>query len=393
MSKNKTGWHKYQQGPVRQTSASAEFVVTIESLGNNGDGIGRHEGKVVFVPFTLPGEMVRVKATTRKKSYLRALKLETLQSADERQTPPCPYFERCGGCEWQHVPYALQLETKVEQLADVLVRIGQLNAPDISAIVASDLPYHYRNRIQGTVRNGQFHYRQRGSNKLIAIEQCAIAEQAINRRLAEGLTHLPEGRLEIATEGDETVISPMADEHASDIGFRQVNTQVSVTLSQMVDSIVQQHNTDIYIDLFCGRGSWSISMARRHTHSRIVGVDSSAFNIEMACETARVAGLHNVRFVHGRVENVIKSLQLDNSVCIVDPPRAGLDEKVCIALCENPPELIIYISCHPASLARDLQKLTAHRFTVSSITPFDMFPQTSHLECVCVLERLPAKAA
>ena len=359
----------------------------IESLGNNGDGIGRYEGKVIFVPFTLPGETVRVKVTARKKSYLRAVKIETVHSVAERQTPPCPYFERCGGCEWQHVSYALQLKTKVEQLTDVLARIGQLKSPSINTIVPSDTPYHYRNRIRGTLRNGRFHFQQRGSNKLIAIDQCAIAEPAINRQLEEGLAHVPEGRLEISSDGCETVILPMTDDHATDIGFRQVNTSVSTALTKMIEAAVQRHQGEHYIDLYCGRGNWSIDMARRYAGSRIVGVDSSAHNIEQARKAAQTAQLTNVRFEHGRVEKIVKVLPLNNSLCIVDPPRAGLDEKVCSALCDNPPELIVYISCHPASLARDLRKLTESRFGVSSITPFDMFPQTSHLECVCILDR------
>lgn len=388
MSKDKSGWNKYRRGPARSTSD--DITLDIDSLGNNGEGVGRHEGQVVFVPFTMPGERVKIKPATRKKSFIRGHVLEILKASPERLTPPCAYFEQCGGCDWQHLPYALQLEAKVQNLGDVLSRIGKIDNPTIHPIVPSNTDFHYRNRIQGVFKDNRFHYRKRGSNELVEVESCAIAEQAINTYLEQARredSQAPQGRVEIAVNGDSLSVLPVNDDSSTDAGFRQVNTSVSQHLSDLLASIALQHIDKRCIDLYCGRGNWSIDMARRYPDCNIIGVDSSEDNIRIARELALDAGLSNIRFQHGRVEKLLKSLPLTGSFCIVDPPRAGLDEAVCASLCEDPPHLIVYISCHPASLARDLALLSSKQFTLESITPMDMFPQTAHLETLTILSR------
>ena len=388
MSKDKTGWDKYRRGPVRANTS--ELTVTIDSLGNNGDGIARHDGKVVFVPLTLPGERVRIKPVTRKKSFIRAQVLETLESSEVRQTPPCEYFGRCGGCDWQHAPYPMQLDAKVQSLTDSLVRIGKLDNPTINPIVASEAIYHYRNRIQGVIKGGRFHYRHRGSDQMLAINSCTLAEDAINAHLGDeaALSQGPQGRVEIASTDDGVSVLPINEENSTEAGFRQVNTAVASRLALLLDTVSAPLDTDSCIDLYCGRGTWSIDIAQRHPHSRVIGIDASEDNIRLAREQSLETGLTNLRFQQGRVESIMKSLPLTNSFCIVDPPRAGLATTVCSALCENPPRHIVYISCHPASLARDLALLTADRFKLTSVTPLDMFPQTAHLETLSLLSRV-----
>lgn len=388
MSRDKTGWDKYRRGPAR-TNVS-DITVTVDSLGNNGDGIARHDGKVVFVPLTLPGERVRVKPVTRKKSFIRAQVLETLESSPERQTPPCEYFGRCGGCDWQHAPYPMQLEAKAQSLTDALTRIGNLNNPPITPIVPSEAIYHYRNRIQGVVKSGRFHFRHRGSEQLLSIKNCALAEEPINAYLSddEALSKGPQGRVEIAVGDNGLSVLPMNEENSTEAGFRQVNTAVAEKLAQLLDTVSAPLNTDSCIDLYCGRGTWSIEIAQRRPDSRVIGIDVSEDNIRIARERSLASGLANLRFQHGRVESVMKSLPLTNSFCIVDPPRAGLATTVCEALCENKPQHIVYISCHPASLARDLAQLTATHFKLERVTPLDMFPQTAHLETLSLLSRI-----
>lgn len=390
MSKDKTGWNKYRRGPARTNDT--EITLQIDSLGNNGDGVGRYRGQVIFVPFTLPGERVKVKPVVRRKSFVRAQVVQTLESSEQRQTPPCPYFGECGGCDWQHVPYAMQLDAKIQHLRDALQRIGHQSDALIQAIVPSDSAFHYRNRIQGVLRNGRFHFKQRGSDQLVEVNSCAIAEESINAVLASTPVSDLEGRVEISVSDDDISIVALNDDHSTDTGFRQVNTRVSEHLARMINAIAEQHQGKRIIDLYCGQGNWSIDMARHYPESTVIGVDASERNIRLARETALKADIPNVRFQHGRVENLLKSLPLDNSFCIVDPPRAGLDEKTCLALCENPPDRIVYISCHPASLARDLAMLTNLTFRLDAVTPLDMFPQTAHLECVSILSRVDATA-
>ncbi|MFK7992664.1 MAG: class I SAM-dependent RNA methyltransferase [Granulosicoccus sp.] len=383
MSKDKTGWNKYRRGPARKTAS--DITLDIDSLGSNGDGVGRSNGQVVFVPFTAPGERVKIKPTTRKKSFIRGQVLEIVRRSPERQTPPCQFFEHCGGCDWQHLPYNLQLATKVQHLTEALSRIGKIENPHINPIIPSDNEFNYRNRIRGEVKNNQFHFRKRGSNELVAVENCAIAQDAINQHLKDALSQGPQGQVEIAIDDNTISVLPIKEDSSTDAGFRQVNTSVSTKLSNLLASIASQYHDKRYIDLYCGRGTWSIDLAKRYPESNIIGVDSSEDNIRIARDTALKAGIVNLRFQHGQVEKLLKSLPLSDSFSIVDPPRAGLDEAVCEALCLNPPQIIVYISCHPASLARDLAMLTDQQFKLESITPLDMFPQTAHLETLSVL--------
>ena len=383
MSKDKSGWNKYRRGPVRKDANT--ITLSIDSLGNNGEGIGRHAGQVVFVPATLPGERVTAKVNVRKKNLIKAQLSDILTASPERQTPPCQWFGECGGCDWQHVPYPMQLQTKTGHLSDALQRIGHLQDVPIAAMVASPQPYAYRNRIQGVIKNGQFHYRARGSDQLVKVSQCAIAEPAINQRLAESLADCPEGRVELAVQDNGVSILPLNELSSTQAGFRQVNTALSEHLRIMLEDIATRYSGKRCIDLYCGRGNWSIAMARRHPEMSITGVDVSEDNIRAARQNALDTGLVNVRFQHGRVEKLLESLTLKNSFCIVDPPRAGLATDVCNVLCNNPPDHLVYISCHPASLARDLAILTRTQFSIDSVTPLDMFPQTAHLECLAVL--------
>lgn len=386
MSKDKTGWNRYRRGPVQTNST--EIVCTIDSLGTGGEGVARHDGQVVFVPFTLPGEQVKVKPLVRKKSFIRGQIVKIMKRSAHRLSPPCPHFEQCGGCDWQHVPYTMQLQAKTQHLSDALQRIGAQQQIPMQPMLPSNAEYHYRNRIQGVIRQGQFHFKQRGSDQLVAISQCAIAENAINDALANDIAAAPEGRVEIAVQNNNVSIVSLNDGHVNDTGFRQVNTYVSERLTTLIESIAKEHHGNRYIDLYCGRGHWSIDMAQSFPNGSIIGVDASEKNIRAARETAQQAGLSNVRFQHGRVEKLLKQLPLQDSFCIVDPPRAGLDEQVCQALCQHAPHKIAYISCHPASLARDLSLLTAQRFKLESVTPLDMFPQTAHIESVTVLSRV-----
>ena len=398
MGKDKTGWNKYRRGPKRTTSG--DLTLTIDSLSHYGDGVARHNGQVVFVPLTLPGEYVRLKPTSHKKSYLRASVIEIIKPSPLRRQAPCEYFGQCGGCDWQHLPYEEQLKAKQQHLADVLQRIGKLQNVNIKSMIASEQQFHYRNRIQGVVKDGRFHFKQRASNTLVAIEQCAIAEPAINAALSNA-SHvnptssctdtlqqpLPEGRVELSVNANGVSILPLNDNNTTEFGFRQVNTAVSTMMSELLHQVAQTHMTGQCIDLYCGRGSWSIDIAQQHPQTSVTGVDSSEQNIRIARTLAHDAKLNNLKFHQGQVEKLLHTLALPDSFCIVDPPRAGLDAKLCQALITHPAKTIIYISCHPATLARDMATLTQTCYSLESVTPLDMFPQTAHLETLSVLHR------
>ncbi len=386
MSKDKSGWNKYRRGPVNRDKTIS--AVRIDSLSSNGDGVGRLDGQVVFVPFTLPGEKISLKQVSKKRKLIHAQIEEILEPSDQRQQPPCAVFGDCGGCDWQHLPYDLQLTAKTQQLQDALQRIGKFENPPIEPIVASPSAFHYRNRIRGHVESGQFHFNQRASAQKVAIDQCHIADEAINTYLSEGNLEGVKGKVELAVD-DEGLVRVMAvdEQQSTDAGFRQVNTAVSNLLSEKINSAAEHFTGETLIDLYCGQGTWSIELAQRFTQCQLLGVDSSKQNIHIANQKVQQAKLSNVRFEQGRVEERLRSMPLADSFCIVDPPRAGLAPELCQALCGNNPTTLVYISCHAASLARDLQLLCDSGMRLQSVTPLDMFPQTAHLETLSILKR------
>lgn len=383
--KDKAGWNKYRHKKKPVEPKETELV--IESLTNSGDGLGRQEQRVVFVPYTLPGDRVRIKYTQRKKTYALAEVVEMLEPASERVEPQCPYFERCGGCDWQHVPYDMQLAAKVQQLQDTLQRIGTLTDIALQPIVPSSKSYHYRNRIQGELRGGEFHYKWRRSDQRIAVSRCAIADEAINDWLQSDFSGTPAGRVEIAVVDGVVNVVPLNNDYASELGFRQVNDSVSDSLTTQLLDIVTRSTCTAIVDLYCGRGTWTHLMAERHPEKHITGVDVSSHNIEFARANAQALNLKNTTFLESSVEKILPKLSLDNSLCIVDPPRSGLDAQVTNKLIDGQCQSLVYVSCHPATLARDLKLLSAAGYRINSLTPLDMFPQTAHLECLVHLTR------
>lgn len=385
--KDKSGWNKYRH--KRNPLEPKEAELTIESLTNAGDGLGRLDERVVFVPYTLPGDKVKIKITQRKKNFMLAESIDILEQGAGRTTPRCAVFGRCGGCDWQHVPYADQLKAKEEQLRETLTRIGTLGTVPIETIAYGSEPFNYRNRIQGEIRGGKFHYKRRKSDERIAIERCEIAEEPINEWLASGLSKELSGRVEIAIVDGSVVVAPITDKHATDLGFRQVNTQVSQILTDRLLEYVNNSECTTVIDLYCGRGNWTNQIAALHTSKQVTGVDSSAENIEAARASSRQMKLGNVQFHLSSAEKIINKLPIHTSLCIVDPPRQGLDAAVTEQLSRHRPSELIYVSCHPATLARDLKVLTNAGYRITTLLPLDMFPQTAHLESFVHLSLIP----
>ncbi len=368
-----------------------ELEITITSLTNAGDGIGRLDDQVIFVPYSMPGDEVRIKVIQDKGSFLIAELIEIVSPSVDRTVPSCEYFGECGGCDWLHIPYQLQLEVKTEQLSETLRRIGGLAEIEVEEIVASPKPANYRNRIQGHIRDSAFHFMRRGSNKLIAVEKCDIADSLINKRLALGFEDMAAGKVEISVNDNQVSVVPLNAKQATGMGFRQVNTEMGIILGELVlDSARGGEFTSIN-DLYCGRGDWTNAIARCLPETSVLGIDAMPENIALAKSRAAREGLTNVRYLQARVEDALDKVKVKNSFCIVDPPRAGLDAAVCKALCKRPARELIYVSCHAATLARDLKLLTTGGYEVASVQPLDMFPQTSHLECVVKLRASKSK--
>ena len=358
--------------------------IEIESLSNTGDGVGRLDNRVVFVPFTMPGDRLRVTVTADKRTFLLAEISELLAPSTDRIDPDCEYFQHCGGCAWQHIPYHYQLKVKAEHVADALERIGGIVDAPFAPIVPSVTDYHYRNRIQGTVRDGKFFQHRKSSQQLIAIASCLIADEKINNAIAERVPVMSPGKVEIAVVDEEIRLLPMID-RSTELGFRQVNSAVNTLLANLVLSLISKSQCKNVYDLYCGRGGWTNQIARENPALTVTGIDSARVNIEAATRSATELELSNVGYIQAKVEESLGVVGEKFTLYIVDPPRSGLDPLVTRALCKKRADDLIYVSCHPATLARDLKLLTEAAYRLELVQPFDMFPQTSHVECLVYL--------
>jgi 23S rRNA (uracil1939-C5)-methyltransferase len=370
-----------------------EFPLAIDDLAPTGEGIGRLEGMVVFVPHTLPGEVAQVEVVERKRSFLRARLLRVLTPSPARMTPPCKYFGRCGGCEWQHMAYAGQVAAKTAAVQTQIARVGGLDATVVRPCIPSPAAYGYRNSARLARRpDGRPAYRAAASNDLIAVDDCPILEPALNAQLAQAAAQ----GLPTAGEWAVRVPSPIrVGDFAYEAGpdaFFQVNTAIAARLVEEVLAAFDPAPTDAALDLYCGVGLFTLPLALRC--AQVTGVE---MNAAAARDARRNLAANRYRLVNKTLrilsasvhaalaQPAIRDARWDGVV--VDPPRAGLDIKTRTQLLKLGAPKLVYVSCDPATLARDLQALTAAGYTLDFVQPLDMFPQTHHVESVALLRR------
>jgi 23S rRNA (uracil1939-C5)-methyltransferase len=348
----------------------------IEDVAFGGKGVAREHGKAVFVPFTIDGELVSAKIVREKRQFAEAEIVDLGKNSPHRVEPACRYFGRCGGCAYQHIDYAHQLEIKARQVCDVLRRIGKLKDVPLRAIIPSPLPYGYRNRITVHAENGVIGYFQRDSHRLIDIESCPIAMDEVNRELAELRAHdVRDGHYTLRAQSGPRI-------------FSQTNDAVASTLRDLIVHLVPT-GQDLLVDAFCGAGFFAKALLDKF--ERVVGIDWDRFAIAAANETAT----SKESYIAGDVETGLRSefegCDALRTVVIVDPPATGLTARVRETIADLAPGTFIYISCNPSTLARDLKDLMT-RFKLESVTPLDMFPQTSEIEVVAYLKRVSDSA-
>jgi len=353
----------------------------IEDIAFGGKGVARESGKAVFVPFTIDGESVSAEIVREKKKFAEAEVLEVLQPSPHRVAPECPYFGRCGGCSYQHIDYEHQLAIKWRQARDVLQRIGKLKNVPMRPIISSAASYAYRNRITVHVEERVIGFFRRDSHRLIDVERCPIAMDAVN----EELTKLRASR---PREGHYTL---RADSAALRI-FAQANDVVATALRDLVTGLIPG-DQQLLIDAYCGAGFFAKTL--REKFARVIGIDWDRFAIQEAERDAT----DKETYIAGDVDLILADLQAGaigstapafpiaggHTTFIADPPAIGLSETTRRAIIDMAPKTFIYVSCNPATLARDLQKFMTG-FTIESVTPLDMFPQTAEVEVVVHLQ-------
>lgn len=343
----------------------------IEDIAFGGKGVGREHGKAVFVPFTIDGELVSAKITRDKKQLAEAEVVEVHKSSPHRVQPRCPYFGRCGGCAYQHIDYPHQLEIKSRQVSDVLQRIGKLREVPLRPIVPSPSQYTYRNRITVHAADGVIGYFQRDSHRLIDVEHCPIAMDEVNRELADlRARNVPDGHYTLrATSGPRI--------------FSQTNDEVANALRDLVTGLVpaEQH---LLIDAYCGSGFFSKTLVDKF--AKIIGIDWDRFAISAANEKATAKESYIAGDVEATLRSALQNRDNNRTVLLLDPPATGLTTQVRDTIIDAAPATIIYISCNPSTLARDLADFKT-LFEIQSVTPLDMFPQTAEIEVVAELRR------
>jgi tRNA/tmRNA/rRNA uracil-C5-methylase (TrmA/RlmC/RlmD family) len=354
----------------------------IEDIAFGGKGVGREQGKAVFVPYTIEGELVSAEIVREKKQFAEAELVEVKESSPQRVSPECPYFGHCGGCAYQHIDYEHQLAIKWRQVRSVLQRIGKLRDIPVRPIILSPKQYEYRNRITVHVQDGVIGFFQRDSHRLIDIERCPISCDEVNRALTDLRERNPrDGHYTLRASPSRRV-------------FSQTNDEVANALRDLIVDLVPP-NQELLIDAFCGAGFFAKALLNKFR--RVVGIDWDKFAIAAAKENAteketyiagdveeelqQVGPVHLNRPPHANDADSGRLRSIAPTTIIVDPPATGLSANARKAIVNLAPTTLIYVSCNPATLGRDLKELQ-EKFTIRSVTPLDMFPQTAEIEVV-----------
>ncbi len=411
------------------------YEVELTALVYGGDALGRlPDGRAVFVPFGLPGERVRVALTVEKRGHARARLLEVLRPSPERVAPVCRHFGVCGGCHYQYLPYARQLEYKQLILREQLERIAGIEKPPVEAVQAAPQTLNYRNTVQFHVSpRGKLGYIEAYTPQVLEIEECHLPLPAINAlwpsleieptaEPGERPAGSPVERIHLRAgrEGEMMLVLEGADvlppEFALDLpisavylgpqgpyvlaGEEYVSMQVlgrdfrlsagsffQVNLAQaeaMVRHLLAQlplSKDATLVDVYCGVGLFSAFLAPQV--GRCIGIEAS----EQACRdfAYNLDEFDHVELYCGPAEAILPALKVPAEIILVDPPRAGIAPPALDAILRSQPEWIAYVSCDPATLARDLARLLKGGYRLERVTPFDMFPQTYSIESITLL--------
>jgi 23S rRNA (uracil1939-C5)-methyltransferase len=420
----------------------------IESLAYGGKAIARSDGKVLFVAGAAPGDLAICRLTREKKRHAEAELVELLEPSPQRRTPPCPVADRCGGCQWQYLPYADQCRWKDEIFRDLLQRQAGADPQRILPIVPAPREWQYRSRVQFKCarRQGRFlsGFYRTGSHDVVDVDRCPVLAQELNAVLAQikpllaaspfagsipqidmGVGDDGQVRVVLHTRGDGRALAaycrPLAERAGFSLflqserrsapqhvcgpidlqisvdqpplrlgygprGFAQINAQQNRALVAAVVRAAQLTGSEAVLDLYCGMGNFSLPLARRA--GQVVAVEENAPSIDKGRENAAANGIANLSFVCRPADGFLSeaAVQAYFDLVLLDPPRSGAGS-VAIELLQHRPRKIAYVSCDPATLARDLKLLLAGGYRLVSSRPFDMFPQTYHVESLTVLER------
>ena len=382
----------------------------IETLSNLGAGIAKPDGWVVFVPFALPGERIRAKVWRNEANCSHADLVEILEPSPDRIEPHCRHFTTCGGCQYQHLPYEKQLEWKTRQVRELLLHMVGIEE-EVNPTIPSPKQWGYRSKITPHFQRpkpgedfpiGFLEFNRR--TRLVDVYNCPIAMDEINealqpirddvkRRAAEykkGATLL----LRATEDRVETDHRAPVSEKVGDLKFNflagdffQNNPFILDSFTRHAAEQAQGPNQKYLLDAYCGSGLFGLSLAKNF--EQVVGIELSETSADWARRNAKTNGIENASFIASSAEDLFADIAFpsENTSVLIDPPRKGCSVDFLNQLFAFGPSRVVYVSCNPATQMRDLKSFLEQGYEIESIQPFDLFPQTRHLECVIALSR------
>ena len=450
---------KLQQGQV------VELEIT--DLNTHGDGVGRHEGQVVFVSDTITGDRLTTKIVESKAKFAKGKVNKLLDSSPHRVRPSCIVADKCGGCQWQHIDVNYQRQAKQQQVIQAFQRIGGFSSFEVQPILYSDHALNYRNKSTyplGRSHTGQVqagYYRQ-GSHKLINLNQCPVQDQRLNQLLREVKQDIQEQGWSIYNEtthqGKLRHLSLRIGQHTGEIlltlvttdpqlanreeqaqqwlerypglvgvclninrdrtntilgetthtilgkpylreifagvelhiaadTFFQINTSAAELLLQKITQQLNLKGSETIIDAYCGIGTFSLPLAKKV--KQVIGIELNPRSVKQAQSNAALNKIDNAIFHAGKVQEHLQQIKIQPDIILLDPPRKGCEAQVIETIRYLQPSQIAYISCKPATLARDIQMLCESGvYQLARIQPADFFPQTTHVECCALLNKV-----
>jgi 23S rRNA (uracil1939-C5)-methyltransferase len=409
----------------------SQFIdLQLSAMAHGGSALGRHQGQVIFVPYAIPGETVRVELVESRTRWARARLVEILEASPHRVEPPCPYFGagRCGGCHFQHMAYEAQAEFKGSVVVDQLARIGGLHDANVQDIIGAAEPWGYRNHAQFSLTpEGLLGFLTADTHRVIPVKECLILDPLLDdlwtaldmewpqlHRLslrcgsATGdllatfeLDHYEDFDIDVdfsvscvilLADGEAVVLMGNAylteyvagrDYRISAGSFFQVNTAGAEALIALVDDYLAPTQDDVLVDLYCGVGLFGLALAGRA--GRVIGIESDPSAIADFRHNAQ--GLEHVELLEGKAQAALPRIKEAIDLLLLDPPRSGAGAKVVGEMARLAPRRIAYVSCDPATLGRDARHLTECGYRLEEVQPIDLFPQTYHVESVALFTR------
>jgi 23S rRNA (uracil1939-C5)-methyltransferase len=392
-----------------QEEKPSHVRIRLDDMAFEGSAIGRHDGRVIFADYGIPGEEVTVRIEQNKRGFWNGIVEEVHDPSPHRVEPPCPYFGTCGGCQWQHIDYDHQIELKRHVVSEQLRRIGKFEDPPVSETMGAPEQFGYRNHARFSIRGEGalgFVSRAGSGRRFMPIEKCMLMHPWINDVLGK-LQGRAQGKHQVAirygVNTGDAFVQPDQREVEPDLpsdkkwfeeelhgnrfrisgpSFFQTNTKQAERLADLVRERLKLTGNETVVDAYAGVGTFAVMLAPYVRD--VIAIEESPSATEDA--EVNLDGVPNVAYYKGKVEHILPELDIQPDIVLLDPSRPGCHKKTLEKVVEFKPKRIVYVSCNPATLARDLRYLVDEGYKLLDVTPVDMFPQTYHIESVSILE-------